>query len=298
PPPDRIHYVQARLQMRRGRFADAAALLDQLRTAAVRSPALYRQANHLLAQCCEQLNDANGELTAFQRILDNDPNAGGVRLEFIRALARHGRPDDSLAQFLTMVQRPEVSSRAVVETARALIDRAGRDPKAWAALEKKIDALKIDDVNPNTALTRAALDLARHRPADSLPAVERLVKAQPRNTALHLDVLAHLRPDSLPAREALCLIALRAGDEPRRQATLREIEAIEGKDGATGHLLEAQRLLWLAAPGDAAALALASAKLDAAAKLRPGDPVIEFLAGRVDELAGRADEALKHYQAA
>src|SRR5262249_12549456 len=90
-PPERVQYVEARLLMRRGRYAAAAAKLDALRTAVQRSPNLSRQANHLLAQCYAATDDAAGELDAYRRLLDHDPAAGTVRLEYARALARRGK---------------------------------------------------------------------------------------------------------------------------------------------------------------------------------------------------------------
>src|SRR5207248_4547063 len=135
-PADRVQYVQARLLIRRGRWADAAALLDRLRMGALRTPALYRQSNLLLAQCGERLGDAAGELDAYRRLLDHDPNAGSVRLDNARALARAGRADEALSQFMAVVPRAEVSSRAVAAATRGLADLARPDPKAWARLER------------------------------------------------------------------------------------------------------------------------------------------------------------------
>ncbi|HEY1376262.1 MAG TPA: tetratricopeptide repeat protein, partial [Gemmataceae bacterium] len=388
-PADRVQYVQARLLIRRGRWADAAGVLDRLRSVALRTPSLFRQANLLLAQCYEQLGDAAGELDAYRRLLDDDPNAGTVRLDYARALARAGKADEALTQFLSVVPRAEVSSRAVAEAARALTESARSDAKAWAPLEKAIDALRADPTNPNPVLARAYLDLARYRAADSLPAVETLLRTKPTVVALHvarvalaeqvngldsalkvlaeanalvgdqpdlriartrllaarlepayadgladmargverfgaedrarivreliaafrslgdsaavglhLDLLAQLRPDDLSARAALFARALRAGDDARRNAVRRDVEAIEGPDGATAHLLDAQQILWPAKPGDAAALNRAEEQLIAAGRGRPHDPVVEFLRGRVAELAGRSPEALRHYQAA
>lgn len=385
--PDRVQYVQARLLIRRGRWVDAAALLDRLRVIALRTPALYRQANLLLAQCAEQIGDTTAELDAYRRLLDHDPNAGTVRLDYARALARAGRTDDALAEFLSVLSRPEVSSRAVAETARVLIEQAARDPKALARLEKAIETLKGEPNNPNPVLARAYLDLARYRPADSMPAVEAMIRARPRVVPLHiarallgeqmfgldrglaaltdaeavvgdqpdlrvartrmlgfrldptyadalaalargverfgaedrnrilrevvaafrglgdqtavdryLDLLAQVRPDSLPAREALFARALKAADEVRQNAILREVEGIEGADGPTVRLLDAERLLWCVRPGDSAALGQVEERLVAAGRDRPHDPVVEFLRGRVDELAGRPSDALVHYR--
>ena len=129
-PADRVQYVQARLLLRRGRWAEAAALLDQPahgRRCGRRT--LYRQTNLLLAHCYEQLGDAAGELDAYRRLLENDPNAGSVRLDFAKALARAGQADEAVSQFLSVVPRAEVSSRAVAETARTCTTSSGPTPR-------------------------------------------------------------------------------------------------------------------------------------------------------------------------
>ncbi len=384
-----VQYVQARLLLRRGRWAEAAGLLDKLRMVAQRTPSLYRQANLLLAQCYEQLGDSAGELDAYRRLLENDPNAGAVRLDFARALARAGQADEAVSQFLSVVPRSEVSSRAVAETARTLYDLVRADAKAWAALEKAVDGLTIENNNGNPALARAYLDLARYRPADSVAMIDGLVRTNPRSlplhvarvtlaehvlgndgasaaltdaeavfgdapdlrvvrarllaarldpasgdglaalargverftaddrarvlcaviaafrsleanaaVGLHLNLLAQLRPDLLWVREALYARALKAGDDERCRAVCGEVEGIEGADGPTARLLDAQRLLWSAQPTDTTALAKAADQLVAAGRGRPHDPVIEFLRGRVDELTGRPTDALNHYRAA
>jgi tetratricopeptide (TPR) repeat protein len=386
-PADRVQYIQARLLLRRGRWAEAAALLDKLRMIALRTPSLFRQANLLLAQCFEQLGDVAGELDAYRRLLDNDPNAGTVRLDYARALARTGRFDEAVSQYLPVVPRAEVSSRAVAQATRDIADRVRTDPKSWAKLERAIDGLKAE--TPNPALARAYLDLARYRAADSFPVIDGLVRKNHTNVALHvaradlaeqvygldralaaladgqaligdlpdlrvtrarllavrmdaafadelaklargverfgaedrarilrevvaafrmlgdsgavglhLDLLAKLRPDSITVREELFAQALKAGDEARCRAIHHEVETIEGPDGPAARLLDAQQMLWLCQSGDTAALDKAGEHLVAAARGRPHDPVVELLRGRVDELAGRATDALHHYQAA
>jgi tetratricopeptide (TPR) repeat protein len=387
---DRIQYVQARLLIRRGRWADAACVLDRLRMVALRTPALYRQANLHMAQCNEQIGDAAAELDAYRRLLDHDPNAGTVRLDYARALARAGKPDEALSEFLSVVPRSEVSSRAVAETARVLIDKAQTEPKAFASLARAIDGLKVDNANPNPALARAYLDLARYRAASSLKVIDAAVRARPKAVAplhvaralladqvfgldralaaltdaealvgdhpdlrvcrarllasrldpaladaiaglargverfgaedrarvlreviaafrglgddaavgVYLNLLAQLRPDDLAVREALFSRALRAGDAARRRAVLGEVIAIEGPDGATTHLLEGTARLWGAMSGDTAALNKAEEHLIAAGHGRPIDPVVEFVRGRIAEVAGRPSDALNHYRLA
>jgi tetratricopeptide (TPR) repeat protein len=385
-PADRIQYVQGRLLIRRGRWAEAAALLDKLRIVAVQTPPLYRQANLLLAQCYEQLGDAAAEQGAYRRLLENDPNAGTVRLDYARALARSGQLDEAITQYLSVVPRAEVQSRAVAETTRYMVDRSRTDPATWGRLEKAVAALKVDKDNANPALARAYLDLTRFKADDSVPIIDGMLRTNRKSVALHvarvvlaeqtfgidralaavseaegvvgdqpelrivrarllaaridaataeslslqargverfnaddrstilreviagyrvlgdaaavdrhLDQLARLRPDSLAARESIFARALKSGDESRCRSTLREVESIEGPDGPTARLLDVEQILWTAQSGDAAALSKAGDLLTAAARGRPRDPLVEFLRGRVDELAGRGGEALAHY---
>jgi tetratricopeptide (TPR) repeat protein len=388
-PADRVQYIRARLLVRRGKWADAAESLEKLRMVSLRTPSLYRQTNLLLIECYERLGDSAGEIDSYRRLLENDPNAGTVRLEYALVLARCGQADEAVSQFLSVVSRPEVSSLAVADAARTLPDIVCRDPKAWARLVKAVDALKIEKENANPGLARAYLDLARSRPSDAVPIVEGLARTNKQNLAvhvaraavaeqvfgidralkvlaeaealvgdqsairvarirllaarndpdsvaalaaqargverfaaderagvlaelvavfrqlddqanvdLHLDLLGQLRPDLLPVREAVFARALRSGNEARCREALKDVEAVEGPNGPTASLLDAERILWTANPADRTALSKAGEQLAAAARGRPRDPVVELLQGRVDELAARTIDALQHYRTA
>lgn len=382
----RIKYIQARLLIRRGRYAEAVKTLDGLRAAALRMPSLHRQVNALLAQCADLLGDTTRELEAFQRLLDQDSNAGAMRLEYARALARAGRHADALREFTSVAGRAEVSSRFVAQAARTLIERARPDTVAWTELQKSFEALKLDDANPNPTIARAELERVRNRPDAILGQIVRNIGKQPQNASLHLlraqlfelkfgadrataaltdaepytgdqaeirafrarliasrgdstraqllavlaqnvepfladdrlmvlreivaafrlfddpvgvtrtlERLAIVRPDDFGCREALYSIALRGGDAERRTALLAEIESLEGKDGACRRRLDAQRILWEANPQQ---LDLADAHLAAAGELRPMDPAIPFLRGRLAEMSGQPDAARSAYRLA
>lgn len=181
---ERVNYIEARLLMRRGRFADAAAKLDTLRGAALRSPALYRQANHLLAQCYEHLGDSAGELEAFRRLFEVEPNAHATRLDHARALARAGKSDEAIREFVAAV-RPDSPARGVAETARFFCERYADDARNFGEFTKAVDSLKLDDVNPNATLARAELDRARGRPGDALEHVSRALQKNIKVIALH-----------------------------------------------------------------------------------------------------------------
>jgi len=202
-------FGQARLAMRRGQWAAAQESFAKLRDQALRTPTLFRQANALLAQCAAQLNDTAAELDAYRRILDADPNAVTVRLEYARAFARAGRNDDAREQFIVAVVRPDAPGRWVSETARQLLLFARPDPAARQALAKVVDGLRADQ-SVNVLLAKAELNLDRNRPRDSLPAIEKALETNPKSAALHLARAALL--DRLYGTDR-ALAALAEGDK-------------------------------------------------------------------------------------
>lgn len=180
-----VLFGQARLAMRRGQWATAQETFTKLRDQALRTPTLFRQANSLLAHCAAQLNDTAAELDAYRRILDADPNAVTVRLDYARAFAHAGRHDEAREQFLVAVVRPDAPGRWVADTARQLLLAARADTAARAALAKAIDGLRADQ-SPNALLAKAELNLDRNRPRESLPTIEKALETNPKSAALHL----------------------------------------------------------------------------------------------------------------
>jgi tetratricopeptide (TPR) repeat protein len=178
-------FGQARLAMRRGQWAAAQEAFTKLRDQALRTPTLFRQANALLAQCASQLNDTATELDAYRRILEADPNAVTVRLDYARACARGAKHDDAREQFLVAVVRTDAPGRWVAETARQLFLAARADAAARQTLSKAVDGLRAEQ-SPNVLLAKAELNLDRNTPRDSLPAIEKALETNQRNAALHL----------------------------------------------------------------------------------------------------------------
>jgi tetratricopeptide (TPR) repeat protein len=206
----RVQYLESRLLMRRGRFAEARQKLNGLRPIAQRTASLYRQVNILLAQCCDQLGDRAGELDSFKRLLEQDPNAGAMRLEYARALARVDRHADALREFVAVVPRPEVSSRIVASVARSLIKSARSNEAAWTDLQRGIESLTLDDGNANPTVARAELDRSRNRPDAVLSQLVRNIGKQPRNATLHVERALLFELKFGPDR---ALVALNEGEQ-------------------------------------------------------------------------------------
>jgi cellulose synthase operon protein C len=219
----RVQYVEARLLMVRGRFPDALQKLNNLRQIAQRMPSLHRQVNALLAQCCGELGDHAGEVDAIKRLLESDPNAGAMRLEYARALAGANLHSDALREFLVVIPRSEISSRLIASTARVLIDRARTDPDAWTNLQRAIENLTLDDANANPTIARAELDRIRNRPEVALTQIVKNLSKLPHNATLHAEraALFELKFGADRALAALAEGEQLAGD----QADLRLLKA-------------------------------------------------------------------------
>lgn len=112
-----------------------------------------------------------------------------------------------------------------------------------------------------------------------------------------LEMLRHSRPDHMAARSVLLSRAITANDHALRTALRDELAAIEGANGWCGRLSAVEADVASAQSGDARAAAAARSALEAMAKERPGDPVVEFQLGRLAEIAD-APGAREHYSAA
>src|SRR5205823_668640 len=157
---DRVSYLRARLWMRRSDWKRAAVALDQLRTTSLKMPVLNRQANYLLAQCCEQLRDPKGELDAYRRILAADPQSAVIRLEMAQALARVGQTDEALKEFRSVLGHSDVLPRVIVETTQKLLTLTRFEPsgKSRKELERILESAKADEIL-TAALARLQWDV-------------------------------------------------------------------------------------------------------------------------------------------
>jgi tetratricopeptide (TPR) repeat protein len=109
---------------------------------------------------------------------------------------------------------------------------------------------------------------------------------------------AEWQPHDLAVREALFAVAVRDGDDAEMGRLLDEIVRVEGDQGAFAAYARGARLLCRARRGEARALDDAQACAAAAAARRPGWVPAVLLQAQIQELQGRADEALAGYLSA
>ncbi|MFL5331359.1 MAG: tetratricopeptide repeat protein [Gemmataceae bacterium] len=180
-----VDYLKARWLMRRGEWAAAAAMLNELRAVAARAPGIVRQANFLLAQCYEQLGDHDNELAAFRRLFESDPSSGFVRLEFARGLARAGQFEEAIAEIAIGVQQSDLSPQYVGATVAEVVERAqrGHAENALRSLERLLASVRGTDPT-NVVLAKIHVLRLRNQAAGALALADECVSKRPSEVTL------------------------------------------------------------------------------------------------------------------
>ena len=126
--------------VKQGEWGQARFLLEA-NMAAVRSPARLEQANLLLAQCHEHLGNPDGQLAAYERVVQIDRFGRQANLGRATLLVRAGRLDEAIASYRSLVhQAPEQGPQLV----RLLIvrnARMGTKDAAWNEIEQVLARL-------------------------------------------------------------------------------------------------------------------------------------------------------------
>lgn len=121
--PATIDYLQARLHVLGERWSEAVKLLERSRGILDNSPEVARQADLLLAQCYDKLNDPQSRLAAYARIAARDPSSVPALLGKAATLAALGQPDEALVQYQQAVALPGAPPSVWVEIARLTVLR-------------------------------------------------------------------------------------------------------------------------------------------------------------------------------
>jgi tetratricopeptide (TPR) repeat protein len=104
-----------------------------------------------------------------------------------------------------------------------------------------------------------------------------------------LERLRAVRADHLAVRSALLSHALATGNQSEVNSLLSEVAGIEGRDGKAARQFDVERSL------SNRELDGARSQLDSLARSFPGDPVVLFLIGRIEELTNNRPTALNSY---
>lgn len=102
----RTNYLRGRTLMKQGKWAEALAVLDALRTEAVGQPALLSQLNLLIAGCHERRGDREAQVESLRRVLTADPNHLGARVALANAHLTAGRTDEAIKEYQLASRSP------------------------------------------------------------------------------------------------------------------------------------------------------------------------------------------------
>ena len=118
-----LDYLNARMHMQRGNWAEATRLLERTRPLVTTTPELATQVDLLLAECFNQLDDSAARVSALSRLVSRENGAIQARLALATALASAGRTDDALEQYRQLMAQSEAPKTGWIEIARLRVMR-------------------------------------------------------------------------------------------------------------------------------------------------------------------------------
>lgn len=136
----RVSYLRGRLLMKQGKWTEALAVLDALRTDAVALPGLLPQLNLLIAGCHERRGDRAAQVEALKRVLAAEPQHLAARVALGNALLTAGRLEDALKEYQTAA-RSSYAGAGVIATYASLRISWGKMSDASAEEWKAIASL-------------------------------------------------------------------------------------------------------------------------------------------------------------
>jgi tetratricopeptide (TPR) repeat protein len=224
-------YLDARLVMRAGRWAEACGRLEKVRGRHGLTAWLV-QVELSLGQCYERLGETDQALAAYRRAVEQDGSVPLARLGLGAALLTTGNVEGALPE-LRRLAAGSAPAEVWPLLGRALLLHNLRLPeneRDWADLRKVVErATKESPDSPEIPLLRAEALAARGRPVEGLLL---LLKAQAeRPKEIHLRVgladLARRQGQTKLARETLERARHELGDSLElRLARLRDAAAL------------------------------------------------------------------------
>jgi Tfp pilus assembly protein PilF len=174
--PAGLAFLEGRVEIARGHWIEAVALLERARALAGTAPGLAelnKQADLLLADGYGRLGNPERQLAACRRVLAIDPASVPARRGQTAALLTLGRDDDALEEY-RKAPNPDSASRLVA--ARLLIARQARvaEPRRdWTEVDRILgevrqaepESLELALLQAEVQSLRGQADLARATPS-------------------------------------------------------------------------------------------------------------------------------------
>ena len=205
----RVSYMRGRLLMKQGKWNDAVALLETLRSETVALPGLAPQLNLLIAGCHEHRGDRTAQVEALRRALAADPKHLSARVALANVHLNSGRIDEAIKEYQLAARSPyaglgvqlaltglRLSSARVAETSN----------DEWKSIATSIAELRMSNpqsIEPIVLL--AELNAARGDFAAAVTVLREEAKAKPGDPRIWSALAAMLARGygTLAAAEAL-----------------------------------------------------------------------------------------------
>lgn len=165
------------------------------------------------------------------------------------------------------------------------VDQPAQEARSGLAkLTDNLDRFKLDEqVKVRFALAEALQQVGAY------PEAERQLRCL-------IELPRHA--EDVRVRLLLFDLAMAAGDDSGMRKVVAEIQAIEGKEGASWRYAEAQRLVRLGRGGQQDALEQARTLLTAVASQRPDWNGVALLRAEIDDAQGKTEQAIANYRRA
>ena len=232
-------YLQGRLLMSQGKWAEAVVVLDEARRLTADTPGMLERTDLALARCQAALEDINSQLAAFRRVLKTNPLSVPARLGLAAALVKDGQTEAAIAEYRQLTDLPQIR----LLLARVLIVRNQQLPELardWREVEMLLAKADAENSFPaEVALVRAELYAARGQLERARRVIQNARASQ---------------SDRIEFWVALSNLCQKIGDE--RNALLWKSQALVAAGNDSLAEKELRRAVELPAPDQAAVLRL------------------------------------------
>jgi tetratricopeptide (TPR) repeat protein len=183
-----LDFYDARLLILQGQWAKAAAILEGVRPALVRSPELGVGVHLLLGTCYEKVGDPEQQLAAYTNAVALDGRSIPARLQLGSALLARGNGAAAVNEFRQLLTLPGAPAAALALLARGAILRNLGLPASdrdWGEVTQALDRLaKANPADVDVPILRAEASLAQGQPDRALEVLTKARDQHPDQVAL------------------------------------------------------------------------------------------------------------------
>lgn len=181
-------FLQARLNMGRQQWAEAARLFERSRPAYAPVADMASQIDLHLGRCYDELNEPQRQYDTYKRLLQRTPNSMTARIGLAQAARSLGRVEEALRYYDEISQSPSAPRVIWSEQVRLGIIKASQSKRNddWQKVEDAINEAKKKGHadSAEVAVMRAELLLARSQPDQAKEVLDKAREENPQRAEL------------------------------------------------------------------------------------------------------------------